>query len=276
MLATEAVYRQAGIPVINPTANSDLLVGKPNLFLLLPPLSVEGAMMGRFAASALGVRRATVVYGPDAYGTGLRHAVVAELEAKGIAVLDQVLLPEDCLDNEGAGSVLARATLQRGRPDLVILAVGNTPAQCIVPPLFDAAPGIRFLAGDGLVPGSWWHALARQRGDSLYLIQPWHPDVPDSASQAFVQAFHTATGAVPRIYHALVYDALRLFDTAVAVAGPRPQAIARYLASLGTTRPPFPGITGLISFSGPPRTRFVVVRVGADSTRLVAWRDPVE
>ena len=56
-----------------------------------------------------------------------------------------------------------------------------------------------------------------------------------------------------------------LLATAIAEAGPSPDAVRAYLDELGVTRPPFPGVSGPISFEDGPAGNLVMVSVGNDS-----------
>jgi len=50
------------------------------------------------------------------------------------------------------------------------------------------------------------------------------------------------------------FDALMLLGLAIREVGGNPVAVRDYLAELGAARPPYPGVTGPISF-GPGRLR---------------------
>jgi ABC-type branched-subunit amino acid transport system substrate-binding protein len=90
-LAAAPVYNEAGIVQITPISTSRLLKSAgPWTFNLAPDDSVEGGFMGAFVADRLGAGRVTVYYVNDEYGAGLRDGVVAELERRGVAVVDRV------------------------------------------------------------------------------------------------------------------------------------------------------------------------------------------
>jgi len=67
------------------------------------------------------------------------------------------------------------------------------------------------------------------------------------------------------------HDALMLLARAVGDVGADRRAIRSYLESLGRERPPYPGITGPISFGPGRRTNLVMTRLVDGHPERVAW-----
>ncbi|MEW6212965.1 MAG: ABC transporter substrate-binding protein, partial [Acidobacteriota bacterium] len=90
-LLTAPIYNEAGIPHIIPTATSRQLKGSGEwTFMLAPDEEAEAAFIALFVSDHLRARAVTVFYQTDEYGTGLRSAIVAALEGRGIRMIDQV------------------------------------------------------------------------------------------------------------------------------------------------------------------------------------------
>lgn len=258
-LATASVYRDAGIPVVVPTATSRRLATlAPWLFVLAPNDSAEGAFIARFAARRLGARTATIFYNNDEYGVGLNDGVTAALAREGITALATLTVQQDRIcGRPGQPNPFAQyvaGAAQRGRPDVVVTAGRGWETGCLVRLVHARWPSVPIIAGDGTVPDSQLaRALPGSTAD-LYLVAFWHPNVANPQSQAFVRAFQRLTGHTPTHGDAFAHDAALLLVAAVRAAGPRPAAVRRYLEELGTGRPPYEGVTGPIAFTaGHPR-----------------------
>jgi branched-chain amino acid transport system substrate-binding protein len=266
-LIAAAIYNEAGVVQVVPSGTSrELRDAGPWTFTLPPNDSVEGAAIAAFSQEVLGARRATVFFLTDEYGYGLREGVVAGLKAHGVEVLDEV--PTRTLyqmEDTAGGDLesLVHAALDRGRPDIVILATRDYSARIIVPSVLARYPDVRFLAGDGVILSGGNRASLREHQDRIYQTLFWDPFRADSVSMDFVERYRQLTGAFPSHDHALYRDGLVLLADAVRAVGTDRRAIREYLLTLGNTRPPFHGVTGPISFT-PDRVLPVFI-IRADS-----------
>lgn len=264
-LQVAPIYRDAGVVNIVPTASSRLLatVG-PWTFRMAPNDSLQGAFMAAFADTALRARRAAIFYAPDEYGIGLATGIAAELVSRGITILERVpmRLAHACLPPGGSRGFyedLAAQLALRGRPDVVLIAARTVETGCLAHSLRERWSAVPIVAGDGAyLDQSFLRTMADAPTDEVYLVTYWHRDIADSASRAFVSKFETAVGRPPRHGDAVFYDAVLLAATAVRQAGADREDIRRWLRELGTTRPPFDGIAGPVSFAPDrPRTLFM-------------------
>jgi len=67
----------------------------------------------------------------------------------------------------------------------------------------------------------------------------------------------------PHPSQALAFDAVMLLARAVHDAGPRPDAVRRYLTELGRSLPEYAGVTGPISFGPSAHRPLYMLRFGA-------------
>lgn len=266
-LIAAAVYNEAEVVQIVPAGTSrQLRNAGPWTFTLAPNDSVEGSTIAAFSREVLGARRATVFFLTDEYGYGLREGVVAGLRAHGVEVLDEV--PTRTLyqmEDTARGDLesLVDAALDRGRPDVVILATRDYSASIIIPSVLARFPDVRFLAGDGVLLPDEVRATLQDWQDRIYLTVFWNPNPEDSVGTAFAERYRRLAGAFPSHDHALYRDGLVLLADAVRAVGTDRGKIREYLRSLGRSRPPFPGVTGPISFT-PDRVPPVFI-IRADS-----------
>lgn len=188
------------------------------------------------------------------------------MNARGVEVLDEV--PTRTLyqmEDTARGDLesLVDAALDRGRPDVVILATRDYSAGIIIPSVLARFPDVRFLAGDGVLLPEEIRGTLRGWQDRIYLTVFWDPTSADSVGAAFAERYRRLAGAYPSHDHALYRDGLVLLADAVRAVGTDRGKIREYIHSLGRTRPPFHGVTGPISFT-PDRVPPVFI-VRADS-----------
>jgi ABC-type branched-subunit amino acid transport system substrate-binding protein len=267
-LLAAPIYGEAEIPFIVPTGTSRLLrdVG-PWTFQLAPDDEAEGAFIASFALDRLGARRVTIFFlVADEYGIGLRDGVARALRQRGVEPVDQVgILPDSDFPRRVALS------LRRAAPQVVVLATRTPEAAAIARSLHERLPDAPVILADGVNDSAFVRATGPRRGPA-YAVAFWSADNPDSASRAFVAHFAEAGRGRPLPREAMYYDALMVVAQAVREVGPQRAAIGRYLRELGTTRPPYRGITGPISFARNRPTNLVVTRVGDGASGMAGRR----
>ncbi len=270
-LMTAPIYNEAHIPQIVPTGTSRRLAAAgPWTFTMAPNDSVEGEYLVRFVAERLRARSVMIFYVLDEYGAGLRDGATAALARRGIRAIDAIPVPTvaDCV-RASDGNLLASAVdaaLLTGRPDVVILAARQRESGCIAERVNRKFPGMRFVAGDGLLADGEFKARAGAAGDSTWVVAFWHQDRADSVSRAFVARFRARYHEIPTHNDAMIYDGLLALTAAVHAVGPDGEKVRRYLASLGHERPALAGVTGPIAFPGGA-DRLLMTRVSGPGLR---------
>ncbi|HTL05413.1 MAG TPA: ABC transporter substrate-binding protein [Gemmatimonadales bacterium] len=256
-LLASVVYNRAGVPQLVPNATSRRLSTAGRwTFPLVPHDGVEGAALVSYALDTLRLRRVTVMYLGDEYGSGLRDGVEAALRARGQAPVDQVMVPSapcatprDTLQT----SLITRASLHRARPEVVILAVATGSAICLTRLIEAASPGLWYLGADGVDPSE--PQLQRLPGairERFRTVVFWRPGA-DSATRRFLRRAHRILGRDPSAAEALSYDGFVMLAAAAQATDGSREAVRRWLEELGRARPPWPGITGPVQFAEPRR-----------------------
>jgi branched-chain amino acid transport system substrate-binding protein len=257
-LLVAPIYAEQGIPLISATATSVRLRALgPWLFQLAPDNAEEGAFIARFVLDRLKARRVTVFYlDSDEYGLDLRDGVVEALRLRGVKPVDQVgIIAEADLARRTAES------LQRATPDVVVVAARTPEALAIARAVHARLPAAEVVAGDGVPLNRAFIQSAGAAADMVYAVSWWSPDIADSVSRDFTARYEQVKGAPPSASEAMYYDAIMVAAQAVREAGPRREAIRRYLSELGTARPPYRGVTGSISFAPDRPANLLVTRV---------------
>lgn len=272
-LATSPGYNAAGLAHIVPSATSRRLRrAGPATFVLVPDDSVEGEYLARFAWNVLGARRAVTFYANDEYGEGLRAGIRTAFTALG-----GMMLEETPTESEMDYDAVVTSVRRRHHPDVFFSAGRGMETGELVVAARTGGGALPVVAGDGayLLP-----QLDRATGGDLrglYVLAFWVYDSTRAEHRAFADRVRRTLGAEPTPEDALTEDALTLAATARAAAGPDRSAVRRWLAGLGSARPPFEGITGPIAFD-PERTlpmamvQFVGGKARPVSDSLVAPR----
>ncbi|HEU5154686.1 MAG TPA: ABC transporter substrate-binding protein [Gemmatimonadales bacterium] len=267
-LAAAPVYNRAEVVQLVPTATTHLLrdVG-PWTFTLAPSDSVEGAALGRFAAEYLRARRVALFYVPDEYGMGLRIAAMRKLRENGVRVVDNVPVVGGAdLD------ILLKSSLQRMPPDLILSLCPAGQTGEIARIAGQLQPGLRILAGDAASSLALLDLEAGKAADSIYLATFWIPPGSTETGRKFTERYQAMTGQTPESGDALVYDAIMLLATAASNVGTRREMIRQYLEALGTSRPPYQGVTGPIAFGTHKVASVIIARVRHGELEPVDWQ----
>ena len=266
-LAAGPIYSAAGVTQINPQATSYLLSSMDGRTLtLIPDDSLEGAFIGMFLADSLRARSATIFFANDEYGIGLREGVERALSSRGIQVADKVPFSET-----GPFQVLVRSSLQRARSDAFVIAGRATATIEIARALHEMIPRAEIVVGDGAMVPERLAALGDSILASMHGVSFWVAQPGDSAAMEFSRRFRQLYGRDPEPADAYVYDGIMLSAAAIQAAGVSRNAVWTWLRSLGTTQPPYQGVTGPIAFNEPPLSRMVMTRI-RDGRAEAEWR----
>ena len=245
-LAAGRVYSAGANPLvmISPSASSPDLTGfSPYVFRVTPNDLNQGQQIARFARTALGARRAGLVFINNEYGRGLRHAFAAEFTGLGGKVVeeDPYLPATPTLE-----PYLARLR-QRGGVDVLVLACELPGAELALREASRLGLHWPVIGGDALTGIEGLGPLAEGvRFSSTYL-----PQAPGERNARFVAAYARAFGvgsSPPDHRGAGAFDILFLLARAIRDVGTDRAAIRDYIAQVGRGRPAFEGVTGTIAF----------------------------
>ena len=246
------VYQESGLPFVLPTANTPQLrsLGR-SAFPMAPSLAEEAGFIGEFVTGPLQARSALIMYDPGAWGASLQAALATELWSRGVQLLGRYPAastsscgPESRVDERVASA------LRDGQPDVVLLGMHDAASACVIASFERQAPGLTFVGGDGTVMSQ---RLVRSTGaapDRLYAVAFANPATTSSQAAAFRRLFEQLNGHPPTWSDAATFDATMVLVTAVREVGAKRAAVTRYLEQLGRERPPYAGITGLVTFLG--------------------------
>ncbi|MGH7591860.1 MAG: ABC transporter substrate-binding protein [Gemmatimonadales bacterium] len=256
-LAVAPVYRAAGIAQLVPAATSERLARfGPSLMSLVPDDSLEGLALAAYGDSALRARSALVVYRADEYGEEMFAGLRAGLARRGVRITAAFpSLAESDLPT------LVNAAVRRGPADVAYLLGDYRVVGRAALALHALRPAMPLIAGDA---AAYPEGLTEQAGAALPSIRllTFRTTLGDSArTSAYRRKFRALAGRDPTPDELLTTDALLVAVAAVREAGPDRSAVESWLASLGASRPPWPGLSGPIQFAHRSQAGFDVMRV---------------
>ncbi|MBX6331028.1 MAG: ABC transporter substrate-binding protein [Gemmatimonadaceae bacterium] len=234
MVAAAKVYDGHLAAIATSATSPDLTGISPWTFRVISSDSTNGVEIARFV-TAMGRRRAAVVYENDSYGRGLADAFRKSFTGEIVA-----------MDPIGAKVPDAQPYIAYYKAhDVDIVFVVGLPESGFALLREARREGWKadFIGGDG------WAGLVADTvlSEGAYVGTAFTAEDPREDVQRFVAAFRARYGVEPEINAALGYDATRVLAQAIAAVGPDRRAIRRYLAHI-TPETAFHGVTGTIRF----------------------------
>jgi ABC-type branched-subunit amino acid transport system substrate-binding protein len=243
--AVDATSRlnQAGIPylALHPVA-PELTGGNTWGFSLAPDVNKEAEFIARNIGAG---KRVAVLHIDDAYGRGMAQALVAALTRAGSPPTD--LRKYDQSWDEPRMIALGHDTRTK-QPEVLVFAGRSPSLALVVQPFREAGEEIRVIGTDLTESFSVYNDFdGSLRG--VQFVRFLDPKSEDERMKDLSGRYILWIGAGQITGEGvLTYDAMHLVGEAVR-AGARTRAQVRdYFLSLGRSRPPFSGVSGLIAF----------------------------
>lgn len=272
-LAAAGIYNDPdnGLLEISPTASSPLITGAgPWTFRVCPSDLEHGPALAAWTRERLGVERAEMMYANDAYGRGVQESFERAFRTRGgLVVANDPFLPAFVAQAGALDPYIERA-MQRDARAIVIGGLADEAIEIIRRARAMGFSG-SILGADGLLGVEEAGAVA----EGVFVSAPFLPDLPLEKTQRFVAAYRERYGVAPDAYAALTYDALGLLADAIREVGTGRAALRDRVATVGSTRPAWEGVTGRIAFdeNGDVTGKPVVIGVIRDGAVVTAAAD---
>jgi branched-chain amino acid transport system substrate-binding protein len=229
------------IAAVSPTSTSVTLSGlSPWLFRVCPSDAASSRAAARYVLDSLGFRRATIMYRNDSYGRGWSSAFTEAYAAGGGTVLERNPHIADMNEWRAYAGVVKLT-----RPEIVLFPGSPADLAGLVRSLRSIGADTPVLGGDAV---SELEAQATEFAGVRYIAFFQASRAQSPQAKAFVAAFTKKYGVPPEQRSALAYDATMLIARAVLEVGTNRARVREYLASVGSSRPAMPGVTGSIGF----------------------------
>ncbi len=256
-LAAAQVYNQRHIVQIAPTSTAPMYRDSgPYSFRMVPGDDYQAGFLAGIVAADSDRERVAVLYVNDDYGRGLHAMLATRLAASGVTPVYEAPYAERAGFTD-IGDLVHAIVRSRAR---LLVWLGRPPELGqLSAPLRAAVPGVRVIASDG------FSALPTTEGSAALFagvryVRFVNPSDSSPALRDLAQRFRAAMHREPSDQFVLSYEAVRLLAEAIRSVGHDREAIRRYLAGLGTSRPAFPGAAGPVMFDShgePPAKYFL-------------------
>ncbi|HKS05581.1 MAG TPA: ABC transporter substrate-binding protein [Gemmatimonadaceae bacterium] len=257
MLAAAKVY-DGHLAAVATTASSPALTGiSPWAFRVISSDSANGSELAR-AATALGLRRASILYESNGYGRGLANVFRNSFQGEVLSI--------DPIDVAIKDAEPYIAYLKQRRPDIVFVASTAEPGVVVLREARKQNLVATFMGGDG-----WSGVITEPASEGALIGAPFSPNDQRAEARAFVDAFQKRYQMAPDGNAALAYDATNVIASAMAEVGGERAKIRDWLANIPANDAPR-GATGQIRFrtDGDPVGKSIVL------TRVRGGRPTVE
>lgn len=252
-LAASPIYNQAAVVQIAPTATSARF-SEAGLFSfrLAPADPLQGALLARAVDSLqpAGARLA-LLYVNDDYGRGLREAFLERLDqGRHTVAFDQPHADHELDEDPASLERLVGETVELlagARPDALLWFGRAATLRRYLPALRARFGAIPILGGDA-VSSFNRDDIATGLWDGIRYADYLDADA-NEAVRDFRARFAARFPLEARTAEVLSYDAARLVLAALRDGARSGEDVRRWLLSLGRERPPWPGLSGPITFS---------------------------
>jgi len=268
-LAAAPVYNGGRHPVVqlSPSSSSPEVTSAGDYtFRICPSDLAHGAALARYARDQLRYSRGAVLYLNDEYGRGIRRTFVTDFVRQGGTVLEN----DPYLGSTPDVVPYVQRLADRGNAQFLLVAGNRSEAEEILRQA--RAHGVRapVMGGDGLEGIESAGPLA----EGTYVTAAYLAAMDSPRNRRFVEAYgrRYPTAGAPNQPAAATYDAIYLLADVIRRAGTDRKAIRDGLAAVGTSAPPFQGVTGTIAFdlNGDVPRQPVIVGVVRNGQVVVA------
>lgn len=252
------IYQRAGIPDLQPSANSTKLtqVGAQNLFLLDPSGQFQAQLASDFFLKVLNVKKILIANDQSTYSVD-----VAKLASDDITAGGGTVLPIQAVPNTAQDFSAVITTIRSSGAEAVYWTGYYAQAALFVRQLRGAGLTIPFVTADGSVDPTFITNAGAANAEGAYgTIATTTEFLTGSGAQKFIADYKTAFGSDPGPYSAYAYDAMMaLVSAAKAANSLDPAKVITALHSLKVD-----GLTGSVSFAADGSrqgAKFVVLKV---------------
>lgn len=265
-MAAAPIYDKGQVVQIAPTTSAVAFARSSSFsFSLVPPDDEQGRFLAdQVAADRPGGGRVAVLYVNDDYGRGLRASFLESLDRDRFSVVVDLPHNEDVLTE--ADLQQTAGALESGKPDVVVwLSRGSTLAR-FIEAVRGAVPEVPIVGSDALGAGGI-DAPTDERWRNVRYVGFLDLNGTEELRR-FARVFAERFGVPATDSGALTYDAVGLVLAGLREGAHTGEALRDYLMSLGRDRPPYPGITGPITFDdqGAGRRAYVLQALGPDGS----------
>lgn len=240
-LPAEPIYARAGIPDLQPSANSTALTQQHlnNVFLLDPNGGLQAAAASKFFLDVLHVKKILIADDQSAYSVNVAQLASSDVTHDGGTVVSLQAVPATTTD---FAPVIAK--VKSSGAQVVYWTGYYSQAALFVKQLRNAGSNVTFTTADGSVDPTYIQDAGTAAEGTYATIAETTQFLQGAQANAFDSAYQSKFGSAPGPYSAYGYDTIYALANAVKKAGStNPAKVIAALHSLS-----FQGLTGAVSF----------------------------
>lgn len=225
-LAAAPIYRENGLPAITGTVTADaLILDNSWYFSLLPVDSSQGAQIAAFINKVLGVRKASIVYDSDGYGSALLKGFEATADGLGMELVSRIAFDRQSGGLDAELESVAATLRAMGDPGMVFLATHPAEGVKLITSLY--GEGLQFFGPDSFSEERFLELLNTYPQekvkpgyfiDGVFSTVPMIPDIAQRQAKEFHYHFERRYQQAPGWIGAAYRDAAMLGVSAITKA----------------------------------------------------------
>lgn len=240
-IAAAAIYEEAGIVMLSPTATAPGLTQKGYQFIFRNiPSDAEIARQLALYAAERGHRRMAIYYSEDSYGLGLANSFEDHAKNAGIKIVDRISYYADQQNMARLGEKW-RAFGYDG----IFVAYEMPDGAQFIADAARAGIAVPFLAGDTMDTPQLYE-IAGEAAEGTVVGSIFNPADPRPETKEFIEKFSEKYNTPPTTRAVQGYDAVRLLAAAMEESG---SADSRAVAEKLRTFQDKPGAAGSHTFT---------------------------
>jgi branched-chain amino acid transport system substrate-binding protein len=224
------------IPLISPASSSPKLTtdGGDYVFRTIPSDALASDFTGKYLYNDAKLRKLAIVYGDEAYGTGLKDGIKSAFEKLGGTVVRTEAIPDD---NPVVAKIAAQvAAIKAASPDAVYVASSFAASNTALAVELQKA-GLTKVYGGETFSDTAFIKDAGAAAEGIMVINI------SQGTPSFVEKSQAAWGVDPQVYAAQAYDAYTALMKALAKGNDTGEGLQK-----GLTTVDFEGVSGHIKF----------------------------
>ena len=244
-LAALPSYVRTGLPVISATSTNATIpsVGKGWFFRNCYTDDYQGAFLGKYAGTILGLKKVGVFYENNDYGIGLKNTFLVEAKKAGIEIIG-----EEGYMKGNTDFTPQLTKLKFGKPDGIFICGYYQEGGLIVGQARKMGLKSTVLFGADGLDNEDFIKIGGEAANGTYCTVPFLAAVAGPEAKGVIDAFKKSTGRDIDWMAANAYDCLGILAEVIGKVGADRQKIRDGLAAYNSPSNAFQGLTGATYF----------------------------
>ncbi len=243
-LAAVPIFDQCQLPVLASAVTGPDLSNSSSYFRRdVMTDAIQGAALGKYAATKLGLKNVYVIHSQDDYGIGVANAFSESVKSAGGAVVNSQAYNLGTTDFR---TILAQ--VKAANPDAVFIGGFYSEASKITQQAKQMGLTTQFLGTDGSL-NTQLLSLAKGSAEGMIVYGMFDASIVNDDSAAFIKGYREAYGKDPDVWAALGYDAVGVLVSQLQELQKHGEVTRAKVNEALTTVSGYPGVTGQVSFT---------------------------